>query len=145
MHNKFNEKSNDDEIGGNYNLQLKDVLNIGPSGCASFQYDFKIKTIEENGKLNIHVPDVYTNQHIFNQQGVFCILEDDFSKKYGETVTKSILKVSHVYRIPKKLRNGILMELEALGIDEIHLFQDIKGLVDHAKIKLSWANSNDKT
>lgn len=114
------------------------------SGTSAVINDTGHKTLDCNCKLNFYVPDVYTNQRIFNQQGVFCILEDDFSNKYGESISKFILKVSHVYRIPKELRNDILIELEALGIDEIHLFQDIEGLIDHAKIKSSLLKPMEK-
>ena len=86
----------------------------------------------EQDKVWILEPFSYTNLRIFNQQGVFAVTS---YKKSQDENSKFILKNAIIYTIEKDLRDEVLNVLKALGIDEVHLFPDVNGLVNHVKME----------
>lgn len=86
----------------------------------------------EQDKVWILEPFSYTNPRIFNQQGVFAVTSYKKSKKEN---SKFILKNAIIYTIDEDLRDEVLSLLKALGIDEVHLFPDVDGLVEHVKLE----------
>lgn len=86
----------------------------------------------EQDKVWILEPFLYTNPRIFNQQGVFAVTS---YKKSKQENSEFILKNAIIYTIDEDLRDEVLSLLKALGIDEVHLFPDVDGLVEHVKLE----------
>lgn len=86
----------------------------------------------EQDKVWVLEPFLYTNLRILNQQGVFAVTS---YKKSKEENFEFILKNAIIYTIEEDLRDEILNVLKALGIDEVHLFPDVNGLVNHVKME----------
>ena len=112
-------------------------VNYGKSSNNVERFSFNLANIidykpTDNDTITILEPFVYTNHRIINQQGVFCLTSLEFEK---EETLKFILKNATVYRIDETFRVEILKILEALGFDEVHLFPDLQGLVEHAVSK----------
>ena len=83
-------------------------------------------------KVWILEPFLYTNLRIFNQQGVFAVTS---YKKSQDENSKFILKNAIIYTIEEDLKDEVLNVLKALGIDEVHLFPDVNGLVEYVKME----------
>ena len=86
----------------------------------------------EQDKVWILEPFSYTNPRIFDQQGVFAVTS---YKKSKQENSEFILKNAIIYTIDEDLRDEVLSLLKALGIDEVHLFPDVDGLVEHVKLE----------